>query len=522
MSVAHSTGSCNPTSLDPSEQVTPDQVLCLLQQANEQLRRFVIGAAAVGTSFDSAERQVWEMVRKTGFLAMELLVKLQGDGDLGEQVENAEGKILQRSSAPVKATVRSIFGQHAFEQFTYSPGKNRKVDLYPISARLQLPEHQWSYLLQEFSQLFCVDQAFNQASKSLETIWGAKFSVDTLEQTSQRMGEQADKFLDELPTPSQHDEGPILVASADCKGVPLIKDDTAKVPAFETAKKQPGNRRMATVTSVYSVDPYERKAEDIVAALFRDQPNRPTTQAKRPKPKFKHTTAHFPTTCQDGEDEIRISGIHEAMAWLAGQVNSRLRSDQPLVLLMDGQECLWDVALLHLPTDQLVTILDIIHVSTYVWDAAALFHSLRQDREAFTRQRLLRILNGEVHAVIKGLRRMGSLQQLKGDKLRELEKICKYFENNASRMQYDKYLAAGYPIASGVIEGACGHLVKDRMERSGMRWKLESARSMLNVRAAFQSDYWDLFQERRIAEQTATVHPNRALVHDYCPLTLAC
>jgi hypothetical protein len=522
MSVVHSTGSGNPTSLDQVKKFTPEQVLSVLEQANEELRQFVTGAVASDASFDSTERQVWEMVRKTGFVAMELFIKLQGNGDLGEQVESVEGKTLQRSSEPVHATVRSIFGQHSFEQFTYSAGKNKKVELYSISARMQLPEHQWSYLLQEFSQLFCVDQAFNQASKNLEAIWGAKFSIDTLEQTSRRMGEQADKFLDELPTPKKRDEGPILVASADCKGVPLIKDDTAKVAAFETAKKQPGNRRMATVTSVYSVAPYERTAEDIVAALFRDTPNLPNVENKRPKPKFKHTTAHFPTTFQDGEDEIRISGIHEGIAWLAAQVNSRRRADQPLVLLMDGQECLWDVASLHLPKELTVTILDIIHVSTYVWDAASLFHNLRPDREAFTRERLLRILNGDVAAVIRGLRRMGSLHRLKGDKLRELEKICNYFENNALRMQYDKYLAAGYPIASGVIEGACGHLVKDRMERSGMRWKLESARSMLNVRAAFQSDYWDLFQKRRIQEQTVAVHPNRNLVQNYCPLTLAC
>ena len=68
---------------------------------------------------------------------------------------------------------------------------------------------------------------------------------------------------------------------------------------------------------------------------------------------------------------------------------------------------------------------------------------------------------------------MRAMHELRGKKLNELEKICNYFENNKSRMKYDQYLKAGYPIASGVIEGACGHLVKDRMERSGMRWKLE-------------------------------------------------
>ena len=74
-------------------------------------------------------------------------------------------------------------------------------------------------------------------------------------------------------------------------------------------------------------------------------------------------------------------------------------------------------------------------------------------------------------------------------------------------MRYDEYLAAGYPIATGVIEGACRHLVKDRMERSGMRWRLESAQQMLHVRAVYQSSYWDEFQLTRIQQLQTSLHP---------------
>ena len=89
-------------------------------------------------------------------------------------------------------------------------------------------------------------------------------------------------------------------------------------------------------------------------------------------------------------------------------------------------------------------------------------------------------------------------------------------------MRYDEYLKEGYPIATGVIEGACRHLVKDRMERSGMRWTLEGARSMLNVRAVFQSAYWEAFCRQRITNQSTSTHPNRQLINDYQPLSLAC
>ena len=341
------------------------------------------------------------------------------------------------------------------------------------------------------------------------------------------MGIEADRFLDDLPVPAKQDEGQLLVASADCKGVPLIKEDTTPVAAFETAKKRPGNRRMATVTSVYTVDPHLRTAEQVVEALFRDKsanerksPNR----KQRPRPQHKHTTAHFPTIFLDEDQEVSISGIHEGMAWLADQVDSRRRNHkQTLILLMDGQTSLWDVADLHFHGDQqLVEILDVIHVSTYVWEASSLFHPTMEQRKAFTRERLLKILKGEVDGVIRGLRRMGSIHKLKGQKLKDLQRICGYFQKHRHRMRYDQCLSLGYPIASGVIEGACGHLVKDRMERSGMRWTLEGARSMLNVRAVFQSDYWDKFCKQRINELTDIAHPLRELTSNYTPLTIAC
>ena len=112
--------------------------------------------------------------------------------------------------------------------------------------------------------------------------------------------------------------------------------------------------------------------------------------------------------------------------------------------------------------------------------------------------------------------------RLTGKSAKDLHRICGYLEKNADRMRYDEYLRRGYPIASGVIEGACRHLVKDRMERSGMRWTLEGARSMLHVRATFQSDHWSTFLEHRIAHEVPRTHPNQNLTANYQAITLAC
>ena len=193
---------------------------------------------------------------------------------------------------------------------------------------------------------------------------------------------------------------------------------------------------------------------------------------------------------------------------------------------MDGQESLWNAADAsldreHLERAEIIDILDILHVSSYVWRAAKVFHTSRAAQERFARDRLLRILQGEVRGVITGLRRMATERKLSGASRKEIGTVCGYLEKNAERMRYDEYLRAGYPIATGVIEGACRHLVKDRMERSGMHWTVEGAQAMLEVRAVYQSSYWKTFQTSRIAEEQARLHPHRALIATDTPYTLA-
>ncbi len=509
---------------DSTAERKPQQVSQELNSIVDGLKAKVRTAAQQGDSFDSVERDVLKSVLQIGYQALELLLSFQGDGDLGEQIETSDGKTARRSEQKAATSLRSIFGSHSFEQFAYAPGKKKLVSLRPISARLGLPACRWSFLLQEFSQMLGVDQAYDQAMKNLSQILGSDFSVDTAERINKQIGSSAGEFLTDLPLPEEGSEGKLLVATADCKGVPLVKQDRQKVAAFETAKKNPGNRRMATVTSVYSVDPYVRTAEEITAALFRDEREENSPKESRPEPQNKNTTAHFPELSSDGEGgELAISGIHVGMAWIMGQIALRRRSGQVLIALMDGQESLWETMKLHLNFGaRTVPVLDILHALTYVWEAASLFEQEDAARRTFTRERLLRMLRGQVRGVIQGLRSLGTRRNLRGEKLKSLTRICSYLEKNADRMRYDEYLRRGYPIASGVIEGACRHLVKDRMERSGMRWTLEGARSMLNVRAAFQSDHWRPFLTWHIKNEVTRTHPNQRLLQDYNPPAIAC
>ena len=510
--------------VDSAQQRNPEQIAKQLNSLVDQLKANVATAAQKGESFDFVERTVLTSVLEIGRRALDLLLALQGDGDLGETVQTHDGKTAQCSETKSTTKLRSIFGEHAFEQFTYMSGKKQSISLRPISARLSLPGSRWSFLLREFSQMLGVDQAYDQAMKNLGQFLGSSFSVDTAERINGQMGRSAGEFLADLPLPDAGSEGKLLVATADCKGVPLVKSDCPKVAAFETARKNPGNRRMATVTSVYSVDPHVRTAEEITAALFRDEPDEDSPKKQRPQPQNKNTTAHFPESADNGTGgELVISGIHVGMAWIMWQVEARRRNGQVLIALMDGQASLWETMKLHFNFGaRTIPILDILHALAYVWEAANLFEKADSARRAFTRERLLRILRGEVSGVIQGLRSLGTRRGLRGEKLKSLGRICGYLEKNTDRMRYDEYLRRGYPIASGVIEGACRHLVKDRMERSGMRWTLEGARSMLNVRAAFQSDHWRTFVDWDMKNEIARTHPNQNLLQGYTPQTLAC
>ena len=492
-----------------------------------ELQQFVDQSAAGGASLYETEKGILAKVLEMGRLATDRFLQGQGDGDLGPTVQTEDGTELHRSESPLKRPLRTVFGEHAFDAYVYAPGPKQKIALRPIDARLNLPAGKYSYLLEEFSQYFCVEQAFGQAAKSFHTVLGQKLSVDTLERTNQRVGEQAGDYLDALPTPPVEEEGELLVATADGKGVPLIRDNVEAPPVHGPKPSRPGNRRMTTLACVYSVDPYVRTAEDVVAALFRDEREREA--AARPRPCHKRMTACFSTVEEAGsEDELRIRGDVRAWSWAAEQIRQRRADGQVLVRLCDGQESLWRTADACLGLEygddsqkrleKVVDVLDVIHVSGYVWSAGrALYAKTQSSVEPFVRDRLLRILHGEAQGVIRGIRRMATERGLRGQKLKDVKKACNYLENNLERMRYDEYLAAGYPIASGVIEGACRHLVKDRMERTGMRWREPSAGSMLFVRALEVTDLWEPFQIHRQAAERKRLHPHQKLLDDYTP-----
>ena len=298
-------------------------------------------------------------------------------------------------------------------------------------------------------------------------------------------------------------------------------DVSRRASAFDK-KERPGNRRLATLGCLYSVDRFVRTAEQIAAALFRDTPVEQPKEV-RPEPVFKQYRSHFAFQ-EPGEEPI--GGAMLTWSWLASATAKRHQSGQPIVRLMDGSPTLWDSAdacLAEFVDERreakkpvtVVDILDILHVSSSVWKAAKVFHTHQEQQEAFAQNRLLAILRGEVKNVIAGLRRRATVSAVNEADAKVIATVCGYLENNASRMRYDVYLSAGDPIATGVIEGACRHVIEDRMEQGGMRWTREGAQAMLNLRAINASDAAEEFGFWRQEEGAQRVHPHRQLVVGY-------
>ena len=139
------------------------------------------------------------------------------------------------------------------------------------------------------------------------------------------------------------------------------------------------------------------------------------------------------------------------------------------------------------------------------------FHSEGSDEaKVFVEQRLRDLLQGRVGYVIGGLRRRLKAEKLNARRRKVVAAALEYLGNHKDHMRYDEYPAAGYPIGSGVAEGACRHLVKDRLEQTGMRWTVEGAQAMLHVRASYLNDQWDEYLEYRVEQEQSRLYGRSA------------
>ena len=180
-----------------------------------------------------------------------------------------------------------------------------------------------------------------------------------------------------------------------------------------------------------------------------------------------------------------------------------------LICLLDGEAALWTMRDQWLGHS--VGILDIFHVLERLWLVAHCLHpETSHAAEAHVSHHLRMLLAGQVSYVIGNFKRLLTEEKVRGSPRKTVRAVITYYENNRAHMQYDEYLAAGYPIGSGVAEGACRHLVKDRLEQTGMRWTVTGAQAMLHTRSIYFNDQWDDLIERHIQTEQAALNRRSA------------
>jgi hypothetical protein len=469
-----------------------------------QVAAFLEDSFHQGRAAHELERGLWQQMLQLGRTLFGQFLDRHGSGDQGPTITLPTGETVQRLEELHLRRYVSIWGEFVLERTVYGSREGQKIEYVPLDEQLQLPTGTYSYVLQDWDQALAMEEAFGQVQVTIARILELKQPVGSLEHMNREMAEQAESFLLTRPLPPPAEEGDIVVASADGKGIVLRRDpDDPAPPAHRSKGEKASQKRMATVGAVYTVDRYVRTPEQIVAALFRDEPER---SKDRPRPCHKQVWASLP------QDDC-YSGQAAVFTWLDWELRWRNPGQvQETVYLCDGQETLWqDVQ--QLPQRNAVAILDLLHVTPRLWKMAHVFHAEKsRAAEQFVRDRLLRVLRGEAAGVIRGLRTMATQRGLTGSKKKALREHCGYLAKNLERLRYDVYLARGYPIASGVIEGACRHLVKDRLERAGMHWTPTGAQAMLDLRSIFVSGQWEEYQQYRIERDTQRLYPHQEAV----------
>jgi hypothetical protein len=483
--------------------LAPEQAALKAQHQFDALRDFVEQAAQDGQRIDTVERELFRQLLGLGHSLLSAFVVQQGDGDLGPQVETAEGPIARRLPERHDRRYVSIFGELTITRAVYGSREGQKIERVPLDERLGLPEGEFSYVLEDWGQRLCLKESFAEAGQSLEMLLGLRLGTRAMEGMNRAVAAYAPAFQASLEVPPPDEEGPLLVVTADGKGVPMRRppQDGPKPHHRRTKGEKANKKQMACVGAVYSIKPFVRKAEDIIDEVLRNQ-----KAEQRPRPQHKHVWAEM-TREIDGIDVTAKEGL---FCHLYTELTLRnLGQDCPVVCLLDGERALWDAREVYFP--EAVGILDLFHVLERLWAVAHCFHKEGSDEaKQFVEYRLRDLLQGRVGYVISGLRKRLRTERLSGQRRKVVRSAVEYLANNRGHMQYDEYLAAGYPIGSGVAEGACRHLVKDRLEQTGMRWTVEGAQSMLHVRALYLNDQWGEFLEFRVEQEQARLYERDA------------
>ncbi|MEW6737457.1 MAG: ISKra4 family transposase [Acidobacteriota bacterium] len=383
-----------------------------------------------------------------------------------ERVVGAEA-IERREVKGSDRGLMTIFGPVNVPRLAY--GRAGYSSLHPMDAALNLPKELYSHGLRRRVAEEVTKTSFDEVIAAIAQTTGATLAKRQAEELALRAAQDFELFYKQRK--QQSESSSILVISTDAKGIVVRKDDlrqqtrkSAEQQNHKMAKRlskgeKRNRKRMAQVASVYTIEPYVRSAEDIVKEF------RPISQVDNKRPQV--------------ENKRVWASIEQSAETVIGSAFDEAQKRDPKLkkiwaILIDGNPIQLDI--IERKVEQLsiepFIIIDIIHVLGYLWKAAFAFNEEgSKEAEMWVTERLFALLQDNSQHVAAGMRRSATLRGLSKKEREPVDKCADYLLKYAPYLHYDEYLALGLPIATGVIEGACRHLIQDRMDINGYYWR---------------------------------------------------
>ena len=437
-------------------------------------------------------------------------LRTEREGAMVMAVQGADGETrteVRTSSRPLATIVGTVVVRRiALVRHVVSGG------LRPLDARLNLPEGLYSHGVQREIACGVAQSSYDAVVANLRRTTPITIAKRQVEALAAKISSYFEGFYVDQPRRPE-DDGDLLVLTFDGAGVVMrpegLRPETRKrargsgrnvsvAESAATGRKRDDERtnrkRMAEVAAVYALEPMSRTPEDVMGELARTGPKQ-----VRPKARNKRAWASLERPISDVVGDAFYDASQRDPSFTRRWV-AVVDGNQDQIAAIRGWSVRYGI--------DLTLVIDFIHVLGYLWKAGKVL-AKEDEVEAWVSKRALRILQGASSQVAAGIRRSATRRGLAGKPREAVDKCANYLLNHREYLRYDKHLSDGLPIASGVIEGACRSLVKDRMDITGARWGLPGGEAVLklrSLRASGDLSAYLAFHERKELERNHLRH----------------
>ncbi len=481
-----------------------------------ELEDWMASAGAAGLQHGELEEQLEARGRELMRLMFQDRLDLTAaQEERRHDVTGEDGVVRTRAERGRERPLVTKFGQVTVSRIAYrSPGRS---NVHPADAALNLPEEKHSHGLRKMTAIEAARGSMEAAGAAITRATGVTMGKRQLEELARRCAAHVEAFyLQRVISPAPDDHA--LVLTFDGKGIVMLpgalRPATARAAAAAEGRlatrlspgEKNGRKRMAELACVYDAAPVPRTPEDIISTPAQKR-RKKKAQAKTPKGKGK------PREPQARGKWLTASVTDDIPAVIAAAFDEAERRDpghqREWVVLIDGNNTQIEAAAAEAARRgvTITIIIDFIHVLEYCWKAAwSFFDKGEPAAEEWVAAQARKILHGKAAQVAAGIRRRVTTYGYSGAERGGADECARYLENKNDYLGYATALRKGWPIATGIIEGACRHIVKDRMDITGARWGLEGAEAILKLRAVIATGDFDAYWRYHLRREHERIH----------------